>query len=166
VIAAPIEHAQQALSVAADVAKPLAQLPASPQPSIHPTETPEGPHHGRAHPVSTPRNHRQPREGIPVPQRDRVTFGTSARQSTTTQNVLRPSQSTRDDRPSPPPAPQRPANVGLDGGSPVPSSAFVFFLIAASAVLLFARPGLGGRVALLSNAPRPVALVLELERPD
>jgi hypothetical protein len=39
-------------------------------------------------------------------------------------------------------------------------------LIAASLALVFARQGLGERVASLLRAPRPATLILELERPD
>jgi hypothetical protein len=65
-----------------------------------------------------------------------------------------------------PPAPERRTDLGFAGTSPASSTTFVFFLIAAAAALALARPGLGGCIALLFSAPRPVALVLELERPD
>jgi hypothetical protein len=65
-----------------------------------------------------------------------------------------------------PSAPERRTDLGLGGAPAGASSAFVFFLIAASIALVLARPGLGERVALLLRAPRPVALILALERPD
>jgi hypothetical protein len=74
---------------------------------------------------------------------------------------------THDGHPSvPPPAPERRTDLGFGGASLGSSTAFIFFVIAAAAALLLARPRLGGRVALLFSAPRPVALVLQLERPD
>jgi hypothetical protein len=105
--------------------------------------------------------------GHPILHRDRVTFGISALQGETAQHTLRQAHEARGNHPFLPPSPPRRTDLGFDGTSPAPSTAFVLFLlIAASAAPLLARPRLGGRVALASSALRPVMLVLELERPD
>jgi hypothetical protein len=164
-LAAPVLDATQAATDSVSHSSPAA----APAPSTGGAATAPAQRPSRAQPVKTAPHRRLARTvGSAVTRVDRATFGISVASAVASAPL--PNRATRLPRGShelpAPPAPERRTDLGLGGAPAGASSTFVFFLIAASIALVLARPGLGGRVALLLRAPRPVVLILALERPD